>query len=177
MSALQFGLLAAEKPNGNMLPGDINELYWAIVAFAVIVFVLGKFAFPAIKKMLASRADKIEQELGAADTAKAEALAEAQRLQATVGDAETEARQIVEEGRRNAEQLKATLRERADQEAVDLRPRALADIEAQKAQAIADLQAEVSTLARGAAEAVVRHNLDDSTQSTLIDRYINQVGA
>ncbi|MEZ5234652.1 MAG: F0F1 ATP synthase subunit B [Acidimicrobiia bacterium] len=170
-------LLAAEGPNGKILPHDINELYWSIVAIAVVGFLLGKFAVPAIKKGLASRTAKIEQALGAADAAKAEALAQAERVRASVGDAEADSVQIVAEARRSAEQLKVSLRERADQEAADLRQRALVDIESQKAQAIADLQAEVAALARGAAEAVVRHNLDDATQASLIDNYINQVGA
>lgn len=172
-------LIAAEEhaPNGKMLPHDLNELWWSIVAIAVVGYLLGKFALPAIKKGLAARSAKIETALGAADAAKAEALAQAERVRASVGDADADAVQVIAEARRSAEQLKVSLRERADQEAADLRQRALADIESQKAQAIADLQAEVASLARGAAEAVVRHNLDDATQATLIDNYINQVGA
>lgn len=172
-------LLAAEghAPNGKMLPHDLNELWWSIVAILVVGYLLGKFALPAIKKGLAGRSAKIEQALGAADAAKAEALAQADSIRASVGDAEGDSAQIVAEARRSAEQLRVSLRERADQEAADLRQRALADIESQKAQAIADLQAEVASLARGAAEAVVRHNLDDATQASLIDNYINQVGA
>lgn len=172
-------LLAAEDhhPNGKMLPGDLNELWWGIVAFVVIAALLYKLAFPAIKKAMAARTTRIENELGMADAARAEALAEAQRLQASVGDAETDAATTVADARRSAEQLRISLRERADQEAADLRQRAIADIEAQKVQAIADLQAEVAALARGAAEAVVRHNLDEATQTSLIDDYINQVGA
>lgn len=170
-------LVAAESPNGKILPGDINELYWSIVAIAVVGFLLYKLAWPAITKMMAARTAKIENELGMADAARAEALAEAQRLQASVGDAEADAAAIVADAHTSAEQLRISLRQRADQEAVELRQRALADIDAQKNQAIADLQAEVASLARGAAEAVVRHNLDDATQSSLIDDYINQVGA
>lgn len=174
--SLTGALLAAEGPNGRILPGDLNELWWSIVSIVVVGYLLGKFALPAIKKGLAARTAKIENELGAADAAQAEALAEAARLEATVGNADEDAVEIIADARRSAEQLKVTLRQRADQEAQELRQRALADIEAQKLQAIADIQAEVASLARGAAEAVVRHNLDDATQSGLIDNYINQVG-
>ena len=41
----------------------------------------------------------------------------------------------------------------------------------------ADLHDEVAALAIGAAEAVVRNNLDDATQDQLIESYITQVGA
>jgi F-type H+-transporting ATPase subunit b len=177
MNAIVGAILASEKPNGKMLPGDINEVYWSIVAFAVVGYLLFKFGLPPIKKGLAGRTAKIEQELGAADAARAAALADAERLRASVGDPEADAAAIVAEARQSAQQLDQSLRARADQEALDLRQRALADIEAQKGQAISDLQSEISTLARGAAEAVVRHNLDDATQAGLIDNYINQVGA
>lgn len=172
-----FGILASEEPNGKMLPSDLNELWWAIVAFVVIAWLLGKFAYPAIQKMLAARSDKIETELGVADAAKADALAEAERLQASLGDADSDAAEVVADARRSAEQLRVTLRARADEEAVELRQRALTDIDAQKSQAIADLQSEIAALARGAAEAVVRHNLDAATHAGLIDSYINRVGA
>ena len=165
MIAMLGALLASEKPNGAILPGDLNELHWSIVAIVVIFGLLFKLALPPIKKALRDRTAKIEQELGAADSAKADALAEA------------DAARIVADARQSAQQLEVSLRARADQEAQDLRHRALADIESQKVQAIADLQAEVASLAHGAAEAVVRHNLDDATHTSLIDNYINQVGA
>ena len=50
-------------------------------------------------------------------------------------------------------------------------------IEAAKGQAIADLRGEVAQLAIGAAEVVVKRNLDQATQTQLIEDYINQVNA
>ena len=172
-----FNLLASEAPNSFLLPGDINEFYWGTVAFVVVFGLLGKFAVPVLRKGLQARSEKIAKELGAADAAKAEALAEAERIRASIGNAEADAAAVVAEARTAAAQLVATMKERSVQEAADLRTRAAADIESQKNQAIADLRAEVTELARGAAEAVVRSNLDDATQAALIDRYIDQVGA
>jgi F0F1-type ATP synthase membrane subunit b/b' len=53
----------------------------------------------------------------------------------------------------------------------------VADIESAKAQAVSDLRGEVARLAIGAAETVVQHNLDEATQTQLIEDYINQVAA
>jgi F-type H+-transporting ATPase subunit b len=172
-----MSVLASEAPNGVMLPGDVNEVYWGSLAFLVVAALLYKLAIPPIAKALRGRSTRIESELGVADAAKAEAVAEADRIQASVSNADQEAARIIADAQEAAVQLRASLRERADQEAVELQVRARADIEAQKLQAIGDLRAEVSSLARGAAEAVVRSNLDDATQADLIDNYINQVGA
>jgi F0F1-type ATP synthase membrane subunit b/b' len=40
-----------------------------------------------------------------------------------------------------------------------------------------ELRSEVAQLAIGAAEAVVRRNLDPATQTQLVEDYINQVAA
>jgi len=172
-------LLAAEEhhKNGFLLPGDKNETWWGIAAFVIVVALLYRFAWPAIVKGFKGRAEKIELELGAAEAAKAEAAAAGSRVAAAVANADAEAARIVEEARRTAEALRAQLRARADEEVEEMRRRAAADISASRNQAIADLQAEVSALALGAAETVVRRNLDATTQAALIDDYIDKVGA
>lgn len=178
MSVLSVaGVLATEHPNSFILPGDKNETWWSIAAFIIVVALLYRFAWPSIVKGFRGRTEKIELELGAAEAAKAEAAASTDRVVAAVANADVEAARIVEEARTTAEALKVQLRTRADEEVSELRRRAAADIVASKNQAIADLQAEVSALAMGAAETVVRRNLDASTQSALIDDYIDKVGA
>jgi hypothetical protein len=51
----------------------------------------------------------------------------------------------------------------------------IADVESAKNQAIADLRSEVASLAIGAAEVVVQHNLDAATQTQLVEQYIQSV--
>lgn len=172
-------VLAAEghhEPNGFMI-SDWNEMIWNALAFLIVVYLLVKFAGPAVTKAVKARTQRIEHELQAAEATRAEAQAASQRVSASVGGAEAEAARIVAEARESAEAMRVQLRERADQEAADLRTRARADIESSRAQAIADLREEVSQLALGAAENVVRRNLDASTQDALVENYINQVGA
>jgi F-type H+-transporting ATPase subunit b len=172
-------VLAAEghHENGFLLPGDKNETWWSIAAFVIVVGLLYRFAWPAIVKGFKGRTEKIELELAAAEAAKAEAAAAGSRVTAAVANADVEAARIVQEAGTTAEALRAQLRARADDEVEELRRRAAADINASKNQAIADLQAEVSALALGAAETVVRRNLDATTQAALIDDYIDKVGA
>ena len=73
--------------------------------------------------------------------------------------------------------MKADLQARADADIAEQRQRAAADIEAAKAQALTDLRSEVAALAIGAAEEVVGHNLDQDTNTALVEDYINRVGA
>ncbi len=57
------------------------------------------------------------------------------------------------------------------------RVQADADIEAAKARALADVRAQVTSLAVGAAEQVVRSSLDEASYSRLVDDYIESVGS
>ena len=172
-----IGIFAAEGPNGNWIPGDINELYWGSVAFGIIFAIFLWKGVPAIKAAMAAQTEKVESELAAAEQAKAEAEAELQALTSSLGDAGAEAEAIVAEAREQATRLEADLIARAEADVAEAKERASIEVAAQREQALADLRAAVAEQARAAADAVVRNNLDDSTQSALIDDYISSVGA
>ena len=175
IGALLLGADEHHAPNGFFV-GDWNEWAWSTVAFLIVAGLLVRLAGPAAKKAFQARTSRIENELNAAEASRAEAEAASRRVADAVSGAEAEASRIVAEAEQAAQAMAAQLRQRADEDAADLRARARADIESSKTQAIADLQAEVSQLALGAAESVVRRNLDPETQAALVENYINQVG-
>jgi F-type H+-transporting ATPase subunit b len=154
-----------------------DELVWGGLSFAVLLFLLYRFAYPAVKKGMEARTERIRTDLQAADAAKAEAQGVLDEYRAQLADAKAEAGRVIEEARQAADQLKRDQGARLQSELADLRARAVADIDAAKRQAIADLRDEVAQLAIGAAEAVVQRNLDADTQTQLIEDYINQVAA
>jgi F-type H+-transporting ATPase subunit b len=168
-------LLAADEPNSVHLPGDLNEVYWGTAAFIVIMAVLIKLAGPAVAKALRKRTDDIRAELEAADAERRAAESALTEQRAGVGDISADRQRLLVEANETAERLKVDVVARARTEGEALRARALADIEAQRNQAMGDLRAEVARLTRGAAEAVVRENLDDAAQKQLIDSYIERV--
>jgi F-type H+-transporting ATPase subunit b len=96
---------------------------------------------------------------------------------AQLHDARAEAGRIIEEARQAADRIKRDQESRLQTELAELRARAVADIESAKAQAVSDLRGEVARIAIGAAETVVQRNLDEATQTQLIEDYINQVAA
>jgi F-type H+-transporting ATPase subunit b len=164
-----------EAPNP-ILPAT-DELVWGSISFAVLLFLLYKFGYPQVKKMLDDRTERIRSDLQAADGAKAEAEAVLTEYRAQLHDARAEAGRIIEEARQAADRIKRDQESRLQAELADLRARAVSDIDSAKAQAVSDLRGEVARLAIGAAETVVQHNLDEATQTQLIEDYINQVAA
>lgn len=171
-------ILAAEtEGNGFWLPHDINEVIWGTIAFVIVIGVIVWKAGPAIKKAMAARPERISGELSDATNALAAAEAKRDQIKSALADSDSEAARIVTEARETAERLTVEIVERAHADATAIRHRVVIDIESSRRQATADLTHDVSRLALGAAEQVVHSNLDDTTQQSLIEAYIAQVGS
>ncbi len=154
-----------------------EELVWGSISFILLLGLMWKFAFPAIKKGMDGRTERIRADLDAAENAKTEAVNVLDGYRSELAGAKAEAGRIIEEARSAADALKKDQAARLQDELAEIRARATADIESAKAQAIADLKGEVAQLAVGAASVVVKKNLDAATQTQLIEDYINQVAS
>jgi F-type H+-transporting ATPase subunit b len=165
-----------QKAPSPILPQP-NEIIWSVISFAVLFFLLWKFAYPGLKKGVADRSERIRTDLDAAEQAKADAEGVLVQYRAQLADAKSEAARIIEEARQQADAIKREQEQRLQGELAEMRSRAAADVEAAKAQAMADLRGEVAQLAVGAAEVVIERNLDAATQQQLIDNYINSLAS
>lgn len=169
--------LAAEGPNGQWIPSDVNEFYWGAIAFLIVFGIMLWKGLGPLKEAMAARTERIGNELAAADNAKAEADARRAEQLSKIGDADAEAQQIVADARTRAASMKTELIAKAESDAVAAKEKAAIDIAASKTQALADVRSEVARNAADAAEAVVTDNLDDAKLASLIDNYIAEVGS
>ena len=154
----------------------LPEIIWGGIAFAIVAFVLLKFAFPGIKKSLKTREDKIRGDLEGAETARREAEEEKTRYESQLGDARAEGNRIVEEARGAAEQVRRDVLAKAETDAAEVRSRAQSDAQLASARAMDDLQRRVADLSIELAEKIVEHSLDHDTQLALVESYISSVG-
>jgi F-type H+-transporting ATPase subunit b len=153
----------------------LNEMVWGAISFIIIFVLLGKLAYPAIKKSMDERTNKIRESLDDAERTKSEAQTILEDYQRQLNDARNESNRIIEEARQTADQLRQDLTQRAEAEVAELRRRAQEDIQSAQQRAVADLRSQVSTLAIELAEKVVERNLDRDTNAALIESYINQL--
>ena len=174
-------LLAAEAAEeveaSNPILPHWDEVLWGSICFVIVFALLAWKAWPAIKKALADREDKIRADLEGAESAKTQAETELARVPAQLAEARNEAGKIIEEARLAADQVRKDLIARAEADAAELRARAQDDIRLATERALADLQGRVAELSIELAEKVVERNLDHDTQIALIESYINQVGS
>lgn len=165
------------KKAKSLLVPALPEIIWGGLAFLIVLAVLMKFAFPALKKGLKDREEKIREDIESASRAREEAETEAAQYRAAIGDARSEANTILEEARADAERIRRDVVGRAEAEANEVRERAQEDIRLAQERAMSDLRAQVADLSIGLAEKVVERNLDRATQQALIDSYIDSVGS
>jgi F-type H+-transporting ATPase subunit b len=162
-----------EAPNP-ILPAT-NELIWGSISFVVLFFLLRRFAFPAIRKGMDARAERIRTSLDEAERAKTEAESILAEYQAKLADARTESARIIEEARQSADKLRQDLRRQAEAEVAASKQRAQEEIQAAVARATADLRASVRELTLELAEKVIQPNLHRETNLALIDQYIDEI--
>ena len=175
--ALALAVTAAEevKAKNPILP-ETKEIFWGGLAFIIVFTLLAWKAWPAIKKALKDREDKIRGDLEHAESVRNQAETELADYQRQLADARNEAGRIIEEARQSAEQVRKDLIARAEVDAAEIRAKASDDIRAASERAMADIQGKVSDLSIELAERIVQQNLDRATQIQLIENYINEVG-
>ena len=175
--ALALAVTAAEevKAKNPILP-EGKEIFWGGLAFVIVFSLLAWKAWPAIKKALQDREDKIRGDLEHAESVRNQAETELADYQRQLADACNEAGRIIEEARQSAEQVRKDLIARAEVDAAEIRSKASDDIRAASERAMADIQGKVSDLSIELAERIVQQNLDRATQIQLIENYINEVG-
>jgi F-type H+-transporting ATPase subunit b len=181
------GLIAAEEgphrdDNGmvtthHWLLPETYELIYGGLASLIIFAALYKFAFPAIKKSMAARTERIQKEIDGGQAAKAAAVADAERIRSAKGDIEGERARLLADADGQAEAMLADGRTRLVAEVAELEAQADADIAAMSGRAGAELQAEISRLAAGATDSLIASELDAATQNNLVEAFIAKVGA
>ena len=180
MGYLKTILLAAEegaeeRSGTDLILPAIDELIWGAVAFAIVLFVLNKFAFPKLREAVEAREKQIQSDLEAAERAKNEAENEKRQYQQQIADSRGEANRIVEEARQQAEQVRKDVIAKAQAEAEAITTRAQESIAAERASTMQELQATVAAMSIQLAEKVVGRSIDASAQKEMVDAYIRDV--
>ena len=166
---------AAEEEAPNPILPDTAELLVGGLAFLIVFGFLAKFAFPALNKMLAERAAKIQGEMEKAESTRTEADTVLSDYKAQLAGARDESNRIIEEARKTADQLRKDIQAKAEQEAQATVARAQEEIRAERDRVFSELRGQVGDIAVELAGRVVGQSLDKQTHERLIDDYIDQV--
>lgn len=153
---------------------NLAQLITQIVGISVLLFLLVKFLYRPILKVLDERSARIQESLEAADRVKEQAAASQAQMQDEMQQAREEGQQMIAQAREMAARFRDEEMEKARQEIATERKRAESDIQRERDAAIEDLRREFAGLAISAAERVVERSLDESAHKDIIDKVLEE---
>src|SRR5215216_1064273 len=155
-------------PNGTFLV--------SLLAFAILIFIFGKYIIPPINKAMTSRQEAIRKEFAELEEAQTDARKAEADYKEQLNDAKHEAARIREEAREQGAQIVQEAREKAQSEADRIIEHAHAQIEADRKAALASLRRDVGSLATTLAGRIVGESMDDDErQSRVVERFLTDL--
>jgi len=155
---------------------EVGLIFWMLIPFLVVLFILTKYGFPVIIKMIEDRKAYIDESLSMAAKARTELQQVKAEGEQIIADARREHRAILAE----AAQLKEKLVKDAHKQALAEAEKVIAEsrlvIQHEKEEALKDIRSQVADLSVIIAEKLMRDKLNDQTeQQKMIQRLLDEI--
>lgn len=159
-----------------LLTPDPGLLFWMVVVFGIVFFLLAKFGFPVIIKMVDDRKAYIDNSLKAAREANEQLANVKIEGEKILAQAHEEQARILKSATETRDRIIKEAQEKARLEGDRLMEEMKKQIETEKESAIRDIRRQVALLSVGIAEKVMRTKLaDEKEQTELISRLVDEM--
>ncbi|MEJ2865427.1 F0F1 ATP synthase subunit B [Actinomycetospora flava] len=178
MSAIE--LLAAEQPAGEPYAAfpHVAEIIVGLIAFSLLVYVIGKFAWPNVVTSHEDTKKQIEGGIAKAEAMEADAKAELARSRERLAGVDDETARIRDDARADAERIGQDMDARAAEEAERVRAQGRQSLEASRSRAIAELRAQTGRESVELSRRIVESALsDDASRGASVDRFLDELEA
>jgi F-type H+-transporting ATPase subunit b len=166
---------AAGEGSPNLFAGDLGNVFWTVLIFALVLVILGKFAWGPILNTLQSRESFIHEALAKAKHDRDAAEARLKEYEDRLATARAEATAIVEEGRRDADAVRHKIEAAAKTEADKMIERARHEIQLATETATRELYQLSAKLATDMASRVIGRELSAQDHERLIAEAIDGI--
>ena len=143
-----------------------------LVAFLVVLGVIGKYVLPLLNQALKERADRIHTELEAANEARAEAAAADEARRSELEAARQQAREIVAQANRTADKVTGDGQARGQAEYERLVTSAEAEVQLARQRAVEEAAARLGDLVLEVVERIIGREVDAQAHRDLIDEAV-----
>lgn len=159
---------------GIIEPG-IGLLFWMTLTFAILLFILAKFAWKPIINAVNDRETSIVDALNQAKLAKKEMEQLKTDNERIIREAKIERDAILKDAREIKDRIVAEAKDAAHVEGEKMIAAAKQSIEAEKSAAMADIKNQIGSLSINIAESILKEKLDSSAaQNALVENYLNK---
>ncbi|MEY8562021.1 F0F1 ATP synthase subunit B [Eggerthellaceae bacterium 3-80] len=156
---------------------DMLEFIPMLVAFIILLIILGKFGWPKFEGMLEKRESTIKDALEKSEQNRIESERVLVEYKRQLDEAKDQASSIVAEARKTGEAVQADITAKAQAEAAAMIEKAHAAIEAEKKSALAELQGSMADLSVSVASKIIGEDLSDEEHRKIIERYVKEAGS
>lgn len=160
----------------SLLVPDSGLLFWMLLSFGVVFFLLAKFGFPVIVKMVEERKAYIDHSLESAKEANSQLANIKIESETILAQAHEEQVRILNEAVATRDRIIREAKDQAIAEGQKQLDEVKKQIKLEKDAAIRDIRRQVAVLSVDIAEKVLRKNLDEKhEQMELIDRLLDEL--
>ena len=161
----------------SLLLPDSGLLFWMTLVFLVVFFILWKWGFPSIIKMVNERKEYIDESLAKAEEANLRLANIQKQGEELLMEAREKQAQILREASETRDAIVGQAQKARDESARIL-SEAKAEIESQKQAAIRDIRSQVAELSVQIAEKILHKELATSAEQTqLINSLLDEVAS
>lgn len=151
---------------------DYKILIAQMVNFSIVLFVLYKFAYGPLTKVMADRTERIEKGLKDAETANKKLLETEEREKEILGKARKEAQAIIESAGLSAEKNKEDILNEAKRRSEEIVANTQKQLEAEKVKMIGEIKSEIADLVVAATGKVIDEKMDKKKDEEIIEKAI-----
>ena len=156
-------------------PG-IGMIFWTTVFFLILLFILGKFAWPAIITAIAARNESIRKALDSAEKAREEMAQLQADNEKILAEAKSERDAMMKEARDVKDEIIAEAKDKAGAEASKMIQNAKEAIRSEQASAISEMKVQIAKLSVEIAEKVLVEKLSsDKAQKDLVNKLVDDI--
>ncbi len=155
---------------------DLVNFTLQIVSTLLLFLVIKYFAWAPMKEFLRKRHELVSQEINRAEMLKSDAIALKKSAEAQVQVAREEAREIVENSKKQAQHMHDEIVSNARKEAQQKLSKAAADIEQERKAVYSKIRSDIVELAVSSAEKMIEKEIDADVHNELFDQFVAKVG-
>jgi F-type H+-transporting ATPase subunit b len=148
----------------------LGNFIWQLLAFVILIYLLQRFLYKPILKILDDRRNRISESMEQAEQIKRDNQEAAKRAEQIIGEAQAQVREMLTAANQQSQRTIAAAQAEAREQREKLLADAHAQIQTDTARAKAELQREVGRLAIMAASKVVGKSLDTPDHYRLVDQ-------
>lgn len=164
----------AHEKGGFGLNLDIFETN--LINLAILIGIVVYFGRKVLGQILSERRAKIAQAIQEAEARQKKAAATLSEQQQKLAQAQASAERIRKEAEERTRSAKDAIMSQAAKDIQRLKDTAAQDLSSEQERVIAELRRRIAAMAMERAETQIKAQLNDSTQQTLIERSIAQLG-